>query len=68
MPLQPASTINLKRNKVVRWINSFGKSQNAVVRAVTGTTLTLWLPSEHRQITTATVATTPEGAGWHHRI
>lgn len=57
----------MKRNRVVRWVNALGKSQNAVVRSVTGATLTLWLPSERRTVTTVAKASTLKGAGFHHR-
>jgi hypothetical protein len=67
MPLQPASQLNLKRNRVVTYVNSAGKSQNALVRAVTGATLTLYLVHEKRQVTTTPKATAHRGPGWHYR-
>jgi hypothetical protein len=67
MALLASTDVNLKRNKTVMYRNAAGKTQNAVIRAVTSTTLTLWLPSEHREITTVAKATTAEGSGWHLR-
>lgn len=67
MPLLASTAINLKRNRVVKYTNAQGKTQNAIVRAITSTTLTLWLPSEHRQITTVAKASTHKGVGWHLR-
>jgi hypothetical protein len=69
MSLLAASAINLKRNRVVKWVNAYGESQNAVIRAVTGggTTLTLWIPGEKRTITGVAKATTPRGPGFHYR-
>ncbi len=67
MPLQATSVLNLRRNKVVRYINARGQSRNAVIRAITGATLTLWIPSERRTVTTAPKPTTVRGVGFHHR-
>jgi hypothetical protein len=69
MALLAASTINLKRNRIVRWVGVTGRTQSAVIRAVTGagTTLTLWLPGERRTITGVTKATTHRGPGFHYR-
>lgn len=69
MSLQAASTINLTRNRVVKYIDANGKSYNAQVRAITGagTTLTLWVPSLHIQLTGVAKATVSDGAGFHYR-
>ena len=69
MPLQPTTAMNVarKRDRTVKYINSLGKSQNAIVRAITSSTVTLYLPHEHRQITTVAKATSHRGPGFHRR-
>lgn len=69
MGLQAASTLNLLRNKTVKYIDAQGKSYNATVRAITGggTTLTLWVPSLHIQLTGVAKASGPDATGFHYR-
>jgi hypothetical protein len=67
MPLGATSTINTKRTRTVLYRSAAGKTYNAVIRAITGATLTLWIPSTRQLLTTVAKATTAEGTGFHHR-
>lgn len=67
MPLKASSEINLKRTNTVRIVTSAGKRYDAIIRAVTGATLTVYIPAEKRELTTVPKATTRNGVGFHYR-
>jgi len=67
MALKAASQINRLRTRTVRVVTSAGKRYDGVVRAVTGATLTIWIPAEDRVLTTVPLATTVDGVGFHYR-
>jgi hypothetical protein len=67
MPLKATSEINLKRTRTIRVVTSAGKRYDGVIRAVTGATLTIYIPAEKRVLTTVAKATTRNGVGFHYR-
>jgi hypothetical protein len=67
MSLRASSEINLKRTRMVRVVTSAGKRYDGVIRAITGATLTIWIPAEDRTLTTVAKATTRNGVGFHYR-
>ncbi len=67
MPLKATSEINRTRIRTVRVVTSAGKRYDGIVRAVTGATLTVYIPSEKRVLTTVPKATTRNGVGFHYR-